>query len=269
MTKALVMSQDSTGSSTPPQPTSTWLRPPVRLTLLNGSTPDINSTTPVTTILPNPPNPQYSYDVNMVAGGKNALGVLPMGAGRSDFPGQAYVSPLMVSAWTPAILNIQYKWNRTATQFDWYIVNTGTSWNVTQRGKTTGNDFSPAVLCYNTTPDPTTHEFYIYDNPGIAEYSGDLTKTKVNDYIYGEKAFVYTVQFSRDGGNTWYTAVTLNVNQNYTVKVVGTTGKAPSDWQGLNNTASLGAITPQVTKEKVQHIVGGNLPVNIDSGANN
>jgi hypothetical protein len=78
------MAQAATASPTPaPPPTpSVGIRPPVCLKLLNGYTPDVayGIPNPVTNIVPNPPNPYYAND-KALAGGTDALGVLPMGAG--------------------------------------------------------------------------------------------------------------------------------------------------------------------------------------------
>jgi hypothetical protein len=208
----------------PPPAPNVGIRPSVGLTLLNGFTPDAayGTPNPVTNIIPNPPNPYYQNDCTL-AGGADGLGALPMGQGSQKYPNKAYICPIMVSARTPCLLNISYQWYRSWNSIVWYIVNTGTSWNVTQRNNSNGPQYDMnglSLTYYNTIPSGAPwYEFYIYDCPGVVEGSLDTATTKKGDYIYGENSFLYQVQFSKDGGNTWWSANAMYVNQIYTVQV--------------------------------------------------
>lgn len=156
------------------------------------------------TIVTPPENEDYNSEVSKA--GTDALGPLPMGQGRSDFPGGAYTAPmLMIGQVTPTTAYQDlFKWIRVRKYRSWYIRKSadGSQWIVTQRFK---YPTDPQPFNYvddsdlnGSTSDSTpsaTGKIYMYDNSALAPADGGGGALQAGEFIREEKAFIYTVQF--------------------------------------------------------------------------
>jgi hypothetical protein len=258
------------------------------LRILNGQTADFDGTIP-TTLIQAPENPNYATEIDN-NGGFPGLGALPIGQGRTIIPNQVYLMQTLAAAKVSLpIAGLQYRWQRFLARRSWYIQKSadGESWTVTQ--KTASGNAVPGGLpdmghtpnlFSNNVPSSVKREFYFQDTPGIAYGGGphdiDPAYMVIGNFIHEEKVYTYIVQTSYDGIN-WVNGATLSLNQAITVKYIAANGQygkfpgggnAATDWQGSISMTS-GNLPPVITISKVQAFVGGSLPVNIDSNANN
>ncbi len=253
---------------------------PIGLRLLNGKTTDFDGKV-VKRIIPSPENPHYADD-KAEQQGDDILGERPPGKGRRG--GVSYISDIMVAAQAPAIPWLHYKWKRTIAKLGWNILRSddGTSWNVKLReGKPPGtDDEGDSPLNSNNIPSLQRSEFYTYDDTGMrydpsrpAPFGLD-GEAKQGDYAYSEKLFTYEVLTSSDnpgwtyGDADWKEGVTMYVSQTGLVKQVALTFLITKDWKGIYNRVLAWKREPMINEAKVRGIVGGHLPINIESGAN-
>lgn len=253
---------------------------PIGLRLFNGKTTDFDAAI-VRKIIPAPENPHYADD-KAEQDGDDILGERLPGKGRRF--GVSYVCDIMVAAQAPIIPWLHYQWKRTIAKLGWNISKSsdGKSWNVKLReGKPPDtDDEGDSPLFSNNIPSVVKNEFYTYDDTGLRYdptrplpfgYDGEA---KAGDYVYVEKAFVYKVRTSLDktawnyGDADWHEGVTMYVSQTALVKQVALTFLIQKDWRHVYNRANVGILYPKIDLEKVRGIVGGNLPINIEPGAN-
>lgn len=226
------------------------------------------------TIVAAPENEDYASE-KAAAGGTDQLGPLPMGDGRGETPGQSYTSPLMMigTITPPSAYSSTYRWQRLITRRSWYVRldSTGTKWVVTQRssrGTTTPDDDTGDPAFNDPTPSSSTGKVYIYDNSALflGTDNGD-TNNKIGDFIREEKAFIYKLQ--RLQGTTWIDVATANVGQLIIVKRKATSGTVSSDWDGLENSTAKRTLDATISEAEVRAMVGGTLPIEIATNANN
>ena len=269
--------------------------PAIQLKLLNGLTVDFDETTP-TKIINKPENPAYDWQM-AVSGNLDQLGPFPMGKGNIEpsLVDRVYLSQIIVTAKEMAPSpGVQYKWERWIKRRSWRIrkiTNAGTgaqSWEVmvrTSRGTAPAqqpNGVEELAAGFpqlkNETPSATKKQFYCTDNTGDGYFGDDTLSNYLHtgDYIYHEKAFIYKVLY-KFTGNTWTVAAALNVGQKITIRFKADGGgsghTAVTDWEPVpdlagGNSVTAATIDPTITEAKVRAIVGGTLPINIDSNAN-
>lgn len=237
----------------------------VKLILLNSGT-----------IIPAPENEDYNAEV--ATSGTNLLGPLPMGQGRTEFPGAAYTSPIMVyGTIKPATAySLNYQWIRYLSRRSWYIRfnDAGDNdpsndfWFVTQRtsrGVPVRADDTGSSDFNDPTPSINAGRVYIYDNSALLP--GNDAADHVGDFIHEEKRFLYVLQ--RQDRGSWVNLSSAWVGQIITVRRSAVTGSVAADWQGIENSNASQYLDATISEAEVRAIVGGTTPIMIDSGANN
>jgi hypothetical protein len=219
-------------------------------------------------IEPEPEND--SYDLSKWAGEGDDLGPLPMGKGRAGHPGIAYTAPIQVIGSVPDVPNVHWRWKRLLSRRSWFIRQNaqGNGWEVTQRSKR-GAPPPPVddtdTGDYNDDTRSPNGKIYIYDCSALAPAQGGATA--IGDFVYEEKQFTYQVE--SDAGGSWQVVGTLDVGQKIIAKRIANTGTVANDFQGLENSNVIRVLDAQISDAEARAIVGGSLPITIDSAANN
>lgn len=60
----------------------------------------------------------------------------------------------------------------------------------------------------------------------------------------------------------------MNVGQKTIAKRKATTGYVPDDWEGIENSNAERILGCTISEAEVREMVGGDLPIEIDPGAN-
>lgn len=252
-----------------------------------GKTHSYDQTSPVRVVL----SPMFSghivaapenedYATETAKAGTDLLGPLPMGQGRYDLPNAAYTAPmLMVGQVTPSTAYQDvFTWVRVVKYRLWWIRKSadGSQWIVTQHFK---YPVAPYPYGYvddsdknGETSDSTpssTGKIYIYDNSALAPANGGGNVLQVGEFIREEKAFIYTVKFFDQTLMKTSPVGTNNIGQIIIVKKIGNTGVVANDWQGIENSNKPRILDTVIQPQEVRDIVGGNLPIVIDSNTNN
>ncbi len=228
------------------------------------------------TIVSSPENEDYDCE-KAGAGGTDQLGPLPMGEGRGDFTGEAYTCPIMViGAVSPSILpaGLEFQWKRLITRRSWFITKGagGTNWVVTQRTKrgvpNPDDDHGNEACFSDPTPSIGENKIYADDPTALLPADGNGGSLQVGEYIREEKAFIYIVEY-KVGGASWSECSRMNVGQIIITKRKAATGNVADDWEGIENSNESRTLDAMVSEAEVRAMVGGALPIFIDSGANN
>jgi hypothetical protein len=219
------------------------------------------------TIEPSPENEDEATET-ATAGGTNALGALPMGTGRWEFPGLAYTSAsLFVGRVFPheAATRFTFKWQRLLTRRSWYLLRNaaGTRWNVTFRSSrgpladdTGSSDF------FDSTPSPGD-KIYSYDNSALL--LGPET-TPVGGFVHEKKDFIYRVWVRLNG--VWTLCSAVHMGQVITARRTATGGTVAADWAGVENSEAIRRIDTRISQAQARAIVGGTDPIDIAAAAN-
>jgi hypothetical protein len=260
---------------------------PCEVRLLNGDTNaadvdgkdfDGNRPTTIDNSDLSPDNTTTSTDITDV--GTDILGDCPMGTGRTDppFAGNSYISTeLVVAKVQPnaAAAGFTYAWTRVKLwrELDIKKSSDGSHWNVTRDSVSAG---SPALAndtddgSHQTTVPSAKNILYSYDASG--DYMANHASAAVGDYSLDEKKFIYTLTISM--GSKVVATVNFPIGQFIVAKRVNTTGTTSTDWQGISCRASSVNIPDCQMPNDAAHvaiirgIVGGSLPITIDSHAN-
>jgi hypothetical protein len=212
-----------------------------------------------------------AYNAEKAAAGTDQLGALPMGQGRADMPGVAYVAPLvMVGTVNDAArtAGIKLRWQRTAQARYWSIQKSvdSSKWIVLEQAKTgfpnPVDDTDSGK--YNDPTPSATDKVYMYDNPG--DRMSDYAFENVGDFSRAEISFVYQLQAQI--GGVWKTIAQTTVGQVVVAQRKDFTGVVGNDWNGIENSVQIRTLNLQITEADVRALVGGNLPIQIDPNAN-
>jgi hypothetical protein len=219
-------------------------------------------------------------------GGNDGLDILgndvPFGQGRPDNPGNAYAYSLMVVAKvSPATAtSISYSWNRVFEDRGVTIIktlNTSTNtyyWEVKSVNSANNPTGFPTPYpdtdggSHQTTTPSAKSILYSYDDPAMN--FAFFNACGVGDYAYEECNYTYTLTITM--GSATATRV-INVGNVITAQRAGT-GIGASNWTGKGNVVSTTSIPDcQMPNDSthvaiIRSIVGGSLPIVIDSHAN-
>jgi len=253
---------------------------PVEFRLLNGDQSGkdgvfFDNSRPTTCDDPVLQNDNFITATIIIWAGTNQLGTLPIGQGRMDVPlkDNSYVSALLVVAKVaPDSTGLTYSWKRSLQRGAWMIERSGSQWNVYKRGISTGfpnpiNDTGSSIF-YTTIPSPKGILYYS-DTPGSHLGSIVYDHLAVDDYVYEEKDFTYTLTISK--GSTVLKKLDFHVGQTITAKRIDRTGTVAQDWEALGcHVSSSNIPSCKIDQNKVISIVGSNNgTINIHPDANN
>ncbi len=74
--------------------------------------------------------------------------------------------------------------------------------------------------------------------------------------------------FDHRNGSRWVRVAKLNVGQVTIVKRQATTGVVSSDWLGVENSNETRRLDAEIKTNEVKSMVGGSLPIHIDTASN-